>query len=208
LLLACSAAASADQIGWTVPQLHAIRADPGWRGGDYHDAAPGTGPHRGLGIARRIAHLTYRSEPELDARFGRDHQDGEDPWRGGRYAIESYLDHHADKLVWRFDAGSYVRLTEAMNSHDVGRGRGGIAAALRRVTADTVVVGIDSDRLYPLVQQHQLAAGIPTADQVRVVTSPHGHDAFLVEAGQVAACLAELLPPLAAATGGTAETVR
>jgi homoserine O-acetyltransferase len=58
------------------------------------------------------------------------------------------------------------------------------------------------------VQQHQLAAGIPTADQVRVVTSPHGHDAFLVEAGQVAACLAELLPPLAAATGGTAETVR
>lgn len=192
LLLACPAAASADQIGWTAPQLHAIRADPGWRGGDYHDAAPGAGPHRGLGIARRIAHLTYRGEPELDARFGRHPQDGEHPWRGGRYAIESYLDHHADKLVSRFDAGSYVTLTEAMNSHDVGRGRGGTAAALRRVSAETVVVGIDSDRLYPLVQQHELARGIPTAGEVRVVTSPYGHDAFLVETEQVAAHLKEL----------------
>lgn len=194
LLLACPAASTADQIGWTAPQLHAIRADPGWHGGDYHDAAPGHGPHRGLGIARRIAHMTYRSEPELDARFGRDHQGDEDPWRGGRYAVESYLDHHAEKLVWRFDAGSYVALTEAMNSHDVGRGRGGVAAALRRIQARTVVAGIDSDRLYPLVQQEQLAAGIPTVDRLRVVTSPYGHDAFLIEADQVAECVAELLP--------------
>ena len=129
-LLACTAASSAEQIAWTVPQLHAIRSDPGWRGGDYYDARPGDGPHRGLGVARRIAHVTYRSEPELSVRFGHDHQDGEHPWEGGRYAVESYLDHHADKLVWRFDAGSYVTLTEAMNSHDIGRGRGGTAAAL------------------------------------------------------------------------------
>ncbi len=195
LLLACPAAATADQIGWTAPQLHAIRADRGWHGGDYHDAAPGDGPHRGLGIARRIAHLTYRSEPELDTRFGRRHQDAEDPWHGGRYAVESYLDHHAEKLVWRFDAGSYVTLTEAMNSHDVGRGRGGVAAALSRVRARTVVAGIDSDRLYPLVQQEQLAAGIATAGRVRVINSPYGHDAFLIETERVAACVAEVLSP-------------
>ena len=85
-----------------------------------------------------------------------------------------------------------MTLTEAMNSHDVGRGRGGTAAALRRVSAETVVVGIDSDRLYPLVQQHELARGIPTAGEVRVVTSPYGHDAFLVETEQVAAHLKEL----------------
>jgi homoserine O-acetyltransferase/O-succinyltransferase len=193
LLLACPAASSADQIAWTAPQLHAIRTDAGWRGGDYHDAPPGGGPHRGLGVARRIAHVTYRSEPELAARFGRHHQEGEHPWAGGRYAVESYLDHHADKLAWRFDAGSYVTLTEAMNSHDIGRGRGGVAAALRRVRARTLVSGIDSDRLYPLTQQEHLAAAIPGAGRVRVITSPHGHDAFLVEGEQVGACLGELL---------------
>jgi homoserine O-acetyltransferase len=194
LLLACPAAATAEQIAWTAPQLHAIRTDPGWRGGDYHDAPPGTGPHRGLGIARRIAHVTYRCEPELTARFGRLHQPGEDAWRGGRYAVESYLDHQANKLVRRFDAGSYVTLTEAMNSHDVGRDRGGVAAALKSVRARTVVAGIDSDRLYPLPQQEQLAAGIPTADGLRIIASRHGHDGFLIETEQVAACLDELLP--------------
>jgi homoserine O-acetyltransferase/O-succinyltransferase len=194
LLLACAAASSAEQIAWTVPQLAAIRTDPGWHGGDYHDRPPGTGPHRGLGIARRIAHVTYRSEPELDARFGRLPQPGEHPFRGGRYAVGSYLDHHADKLARRFDAGSYVTLTEALNSHDVGRGRGGTGAALRRVRARTVVVGVDSDRLYPLAQQRRLAAGIPTADRLRVIASPYGHDAFLIETAQVAACLAELMP--------------
>lgn len=194
LLLACTAASSAEQIAWTAPQLHAIRADPGWLGGDYYnDATPGGGPHRGLGVARRIAHVTYRSEPELAARFGRRRQDGEHPWAGGRYAVESYLDHHADKLAGRFDAGSYVTLTEAMNSHDVGRGRGGMAAALRRVRARTVVAGIDSDRLYPFSQQEDLAAGIAGAGTVRVITSPHGHDAFLIEAEQVGVFLSELL---------------
>ena len=194
LLLACNAASSAEQIAWTAPQIHAIRADPGWRGGDYHDAPAGQGPHAGLGIARRIAHVTYRSEPELADRFGRRRQDDEDPWAGGRYAVESYLDHHAGKLAGRFDAGSYVTLTESMNSHDVGRGRGGQAAALRRVLARTIVAGIDSDRLYPLAQQEHLAACIPAADGARVIASPHGHDGFLIESAQVAACLADLIP--------------
>jgi homoserine O-acetyltransferase len=194
LLLASPAAASADQIGWAAAQVHAIRADPNWRGGDYHAAGPGGGPHTGLVIARRIAHLTYRGEAELAARFGRAPQDGEDPARGGRYAIESYLDHHAVKLTHRFDAGSYVALSEAMNSHDVGRGRGGVRAALARVRADTVVAGVDSDRLYPLRQQAELAAGIAGADRLRVVTSPHGHDAFLIEAAQVSELIRELLP--------------
>lgn len=193
LVLACTAAASAEQIAWTVPQLHAIRADPGWRGGDYHDAAAGEGPHRGLGIARRIAHVTYRSEQELAIRFGRRHQDGEDPHQHGRYAVESYLDHHADKLLRRFDAGAYVTLTEAMNSHDVGRDRGGTVTALARIRAATVVAGVDSDRLYPLAQQERLAACIPTAAELRVIVSPHGHDAFLIESAQVGACVDELL---------------
>ncbi|MEV6938587.1 homoserine O-acetyltransferase, partial [Streptomyces sp. NPDC051132] len=193
LVLATAAAASAEQIAWADLQLHAIRGDPHWRGGDYHDAGPGLGPHAGLGLARRLAHVTYRSEPELQARFGRAPQGAEEPWHGGRYQVASYLDHHAAKLVRRFDAGSYVTLTEAMNSHDVGRGRGGTRAALSRVTARTLVAGVDSDRLYPLRQQAELAAGIPGADRPRVIASPCGHDGFLVEQEQVAALVRELL---------------
>jgi homoserine O-acetyltransferase len=191
LVLAAPAQSSAEQIAWSSPQLHAIRSDSGWNDGDYHSRAPGEGPHRGLGIARRIAHVTYRSESELADRFGRTAQPGEDPWRGGRYAVESYLDHHADKLAHRFDAGSYVALVEAMNSHDVGRGRGGVAAALRRVTARAVVAGVDSDRLYPLSQQAELAEALDVP--LRVITSRYGHDGFLLESEQVGTLVSELL---------------
>jgi homoserine O-acetyltransferase len=192
-LLASPAASSADQIGWCAPQLAAIRADPHWRGGDYHDAPPGQGPHIGLGIARRMAYLSYRSPFELATRFGRAAQHGEDPAIGGRYAVESYLDHHAAKLVHRFDAGSYVRLTEMMNAHDVGRDRGGVAAGLARVTARTLVAGVSSDRLYPLEQQEELARGIPGADGLVVIDSPYGHDGFLIEADTVSTLLDGLL---------------
>ena len=83
VVVACGAAASAEEIGLCSVQNEAIRADPAFRGGDYYDAAPGEGPHRGMGIARRIGHLSYRSEPELDTRFGRaPAQDpGEDAYR-------------------------------------------------------------------------------------------------------------------------------
>lgn len=192
LLLATTAAASAEQIAWSDIQTRVIRGDPNWRGGDYHDAPPGHGPHAGLGQARRLAHVTYRSEPELAVRFGRAPQGAEDPWNGGRYQVQSYLDHHAAKLVRRFDAGSYVTLSEAMNSHDIGRGRGGTRAALSRVTARTLVAGVDSDRLYPPSQQAELAAGIRTADRPRVIESPYGHDGFLIEVEQVAALVTEL----------------
>ncbi|MER7918634.1 MULTISPECIES: homoserine O-acetyltransferase [unclassified Streptomyces] len=191
LLLATTGAASAEQIAWAGIQLRAIRTDPDWRGGDYHDAA--RGPHTGLGLARRLAHVTYRSEPELATRFGRTPQGAENPWRGGRYQVDSYLDHHAEKLVRRFDAASYAVLTEAMNAHDAGRSRGGLRPALARVTAPTLVAGVDSDRLYPLAQQHELAAAIPGADRTRVVESPYGHDGFLIETEQVGSLVRELL---------------
>ncbi len=140
-----------------------------------------TDPADGLGLARRIAHLTYRSELELETRFGRSPQGGEDPLRGGRFAVQSYLDHHAEKLVGRFDAGTYVALTDAMNTHDVGRGRGGVAAALAGITSRVVVAGIDSDRLYPIRLQQELADLIPTCPGLEVVRSPYGHDGFLIE---------------------------
>jgi homoserine O-acetyltransferase/O-succinyltransferase len=185
VVLASGAAASAEQIAWCQPQLLAIRSDPRWAGGDYHDAA-GPGPVSGLGIARRIAHITYRSEAELAQRFGRSAQGEEEPLGGGgRYAVESYLDHHADKLARRFDAGSYVTLTEAMSSHDVGRGRGGIAEALRRISCDLVVAAVDTDRLYPARLSQEIVDASPAARPLRVIESPYGHDGFLIETAQV-----------------------
>ncbi|MCZ4497663.1 MAG: homoserine O-acetyltransferase [Marmoricola sp.] len=185
VVLASTAAASADQIGTQSTQIEAITSDPGWHGGDYRSF--GTSPGTGLGIARRIAHLTYRSADELDARFGRQVQPD------GRYAVRSYLDHHASKLVRRFDAGSYVALTDAMNTHDVGRDRGGVDAALSTLRVPTTVAGISSDRLYPLAQQERIAATAPGSGPLQVIGSEHGHDGFLVESAQVGALIREAL---------------
>ncbi len=145
IALATTAAASGDQIAWAAPQLAAIRMDPNFAGGNYYG---GPLPLAGLSVARQIAHITYRSGYELDTRFGRAVQAGEDLRRGGRYAVESYLQHHGEKLGRRFDPNSYLVLTEAMNSHDLGRDRGGITAALQLISAELTVAVIDSDRLY------------------------------------------------------------
>jgi homoserine O-acetyltransferase/O-succinyltransferase len=192
IVLACSAYASAEQIAWCQPQLLAIRQDPDFVGGDYYGRP--RGPDLGLGLARRIAHVTYRSEPELDDRFGRRVQGKEQPLgRGGRYAVESYLDHQADKLAARFDANSYVVLTESMNSHDVGRARGGVQAALERVTADLVVVAVDSDRLYPPRLSHEISQASASSGPAHIIASEHGHDGFLIEIGQVGQIVRETL---------------
>ena len=179
LLLAVGARATADQIGTQTTQIAAIKADPDWQGGDYHDT--GRTPDAGLTIARRFAHLTYRGEVELDTRFANDGQSDEDPADGGRYAVQSYLEHQGDKILARFDAGSYVTLTETLNSHDVGRGRGGVAKALGGCPVPAVVGGITSDRLYPLRLQEELAELLPGCDELQVVESLCGHDGFLVE---------------------------
>jgi len=179
LVLAVGARATADQIGTQSTQVAAIKADPDWQGGDYHGT--GRAPLRGMEIARRFAHLTYRGEVELDERFGNSPQGDEDPLAGGRYAVQSYLEHQGAKLAARFDPGTYVTLTDALSSHDVGRGRGGVEAALRSCPVPVVVGGITSDRLYPLRLQQELADLLPGCDGLEVVDSAYGHDAFLIE---------------------------
>ena len=193
VVISVGAQASAEQIALCHVQIRAVKADPNWRGGDYYDATPGNGPHRGLEIAREIGHISYRSELELHERFARGHQGDEDPFDGGRYAVESYLEYQGEKLVRRFDANTYVVLSDAMNHHDVGRGRGGIESALGRVTADVTVAGMSSDRLYPLRLQQELARLLPTASGVQVVETLHGHDGFLVEAVRVGSIIRRAL---------------
>jgi homoserine O-acetyltransferase/O-succinyltransferase len=191
LVLAVGARATADQIGTQSTQVAAITSDPDWQNGDFYGT--GRAPRVGMEIARRFAHLTYRGEAELDERFGNDAQGAEDPVAGGRYAVQSYLEYQGRKLAERFDAGTYVALTDALSSHDVGRGRGGVAAALGNVTVPVIVGGITSDRLYPLRLQRELAKLLPNCHGLTVVESVYGHDGFLVETEAVGELIRQTL---------------
>jgi homoserine O-acetyltransferase len=182
VVLCVGAAATADQIALSSLQVRAIQLDPHFAGGDYYDEE--AGPFEGLAIARGLGQFTYRTGHEFEARFGRELQG---PGRnvGAQYAIQSYLSYQGAKLVGRFDPNSYIVLSEAMNHHDVGRGRGGAAAALAGVDVAVSVAGIRSDRLYPLELQEQLVDLLPHADPLTVITSLYGHDGFLLEVEQV-----------------------
>ncbi|HEX4901410.1 MAG TPA: homoserine O-acetyltransferase [Acidimicrobiales bacterium] len=185
VVVASTAAASAQQIAWWSTGRRIIRMDPAWRGGDYYDAAPGDGPHEGLAVARMVSQITFRSDDVFTDRFGRElvePLDGFHLWQ--RFQVERYLEHHGDKLVRRFDANTYLLLTKAMDLHDVGRGRGGIDAAMARLRCPLLAIGVSSDILYPAHQSAEVAAlaraaGVPAA--YHELQSPHGHDAFLIE---------------------------
>jgi homoserine O-acetyltransferase/O-succinyltransferase len=196
VVLAAGARATAEEIALCSLQIRAIESDPRFRGGDYYDAEPGEGPWRGMCLARGIGQVSYRSEAEFDERFGRGRQADEEPLKGGRYAVESYLEYHGEKLASRFDANTYIALSRAMNHHDVGRGRGGVAAALSRIRGDVTIAGISSDWLYPLRLQHELATLIPRNSGVEVIQSISGHDGFLTESEAVGKVITRALADL------------
>jgi homoserine O-acetyltransferase len=189
--IATTARTSADNIAWSHLQQSAIMNDPNFHNGHYYSA--GQGPTAGLGLARQIAHATYRSSEEFDARFGQTPQGDELPQGGGRYAVQSYLEHHASKLARRFDANSYMSLTRAMMSHDLGRDRRGLNSALNRVQADALVLAIDTDRLFPPVESQILAHGMPHTQAFSTIHSNHGHDGFLIETSAVGQLVADFL---------------
>ncbi len=196
-ICACTEA-TAQQIAWSAIGRRAIRLDPGFHGGDYYDAPPGEGPHEGLAIARQVAQVTFRSDEVFTERFGRSLVDAAteplDLWQ--RFEVERYLDYHGDKLVRRFDANSYLLLGKAMDLHDVARGRGSRAAALARIAAPVLSIGVWSDLLYPSYQQRRLAELVTAAGgraRYTEIDSPHGHDAFLIDVDQVGDAIAKFL---------------
>lgn len=187
---------TAQQIAWGAIGRQAIRLDPAWRGGDYYDAAVGEGPWQGLAVARKVAQVTFRSDNVFTDRFGRDLADMDAANHGiglwDAFEVERYLDHHADRLIRRFDTNSYLYISKAMDLHDVARGRGGLESATARIAAPTLAVGISSDILYPSYQQRQvrdLVARNGVRAEYTEIHSPHGHDAFLVDVPQMADAL-------------------
>jgi homoserine O-acetyltransferase/O-succinyltransferase len=195
-VISVGAASTAEQIAFAQAQTLAIRQDANFNGGDYYG---GPSPEEGLALARRIAHITYRSPMELDGRFGRAPQAPESPLQGeqlgarGRYQVESYLDHQGTKLVHRFDANSYIAITEALMSHDICRGRGSLVQTLSGSSARFFVAAVNSDRLYFPSQSRELARALPGEVDVHLIEAPIGHDGFLTEIGQLGNQLREHL---------------
>ena len=190
--------ATGDQIAWCARAARGDPRRPGFRGGDYYEAAAGEGPHAGLGRRppHRARHLPLRAE--LNLRFGRKAQPGEQPL-GRRRAVRGRVLPRPP----RRQAGAPVRRQQLRRAHRGDelprrrprpRRRGRSAAAGHR--ADRRRRASTSDRLYPVRLSREIADGVPGALPLRVIDSPYGHDGFLIETGAVAEVLSELLAEL------------
>lgn len=192
VVIAAPARHDAWAIAWSDAQRRVLAAVP-------HDDEFG---HRtGVAAARAIAMISYRAPASLSRRFGRD--EGEHL----EFSVQDWLAHHGRSLADRFDRHTYLTLLAAMDSHDVGRGRGGAERALRTLDKPALVVSVPSDVLYPAAEVERIAEWLPGGELARL-DSPHGHDAFLIEQRQVGALVNafrrrhEGAPRLAAAGGG------
>lgn len=166
-------------------QREIVRSDPAWAGGDYD---PGHGPVSGMRLARKLGMITYRSAQEWEGRFGRDQAPAE--WRtdepfGMSFAIESYLQAHANKFTGEFDPNCYLYLSRAMDLFDVEEHGGSIEAVLGNLDLERArIVGVTTDILFPLRQQQELATALENVvDDIQLtkLNSIQGHDSFLVD---------------------------
>jgi homoserine O-acetyltransferase len=143
--------------------------------------------------------ISYRTPQGYQGKFGRDIQDRNSSVKYGssvNFKAQSYLVYQGQKFLSRFDPVTYVKMTEQMDSHDIVRGRGdSVEQVLKDVQIPALVLGIDSDVLYPLSEQKELVAAFPQG-QMRVISSPDGHDGFLLEQEQVGSNITEFLDGL------------
>lgn len=167
--IATNAAHSAWGKAFNASQRWCIEQDTTWRS-NHPDAGL-----EGMKVARSVALLSYRHYQTYDL-----FQSDEAPFTPGRYKAGTYQRYQGEKLARRFNAFSYHRLSSSMDSHHVGRGRQDAATALQRITARCLVIGIETDILFPLAEQAYLAQHIPGA-RLSAIHSLYGHDGFLLE---------------------------
>ncbi|GAC1624042.1 MAG: homoserine O-acetyltransferase [Ktedonobacteraceae bacterium] len=196
IVVAATAALTAQAIAFSEVERQAITADPAWANGNY---APGEGPRAGLAIARMLAMITYQSEEAMELRFARQlaqYRSIATPSGatelGGRFDVESYLFYQGASLAQRFDANSYLYLSRAMDLYNVSEGYASLEDALSRLRSKALFIGIRSDFLFPAARVRALAEQVKAvggnASYVELA-SPHGHDAFLKEWQQMAEAL-------------------
>lgn len=182
-------------------QREAIRCDPDFNGGAYHE---GELPLKGMRIARKMGMLSYRSAKEWLARFGRDRitaerRDGGKPFEP-EFEIESYLEAHAEKFINTFDPNCYLYLSRAMDWFDIGDYGVTVADALARLPLRrALVVGVETDVLFPIRQQRELTDALRrggTAVTLEELPSVQGHDAFLVDEDRFGPAVANFLRTL------------
>jgi homoserine O-acetyltransferase len=197
-LVAISAAARATSFATAIRSLQReiIRTDPEWRGGEYE----GDGPANGLRLARKLGLVTYRSAREWKERFGRERVEVRDAAEGPfapEFEVEAYLEMHARKFAGTFDANCYLYLSRAMDLFDVAEHGGSVEAGLAKIRArKTLVVGVETDFLFPLEQQREIADGLRAAGRdVRFVplSSIQGHDSFLIDIERFGPAVGEFL---------------
>ncbi|WP_457395743.1 alpha/beta fold hydrolase, partial [Roseateles sp. P5_E1] len=163
-------------------QRMAIHSDPAFLAGDYADQAP---PIAGLGAARAIAMMTYRSARMFEQRHAGvavAPQSGKEGHSSD--SVREWLHHHGRHFVGRFDANVYLSLIDAMDRHDIGWKRGGVEAALNGIRQPAIVISISSDWLYPPSEQREIAEGLSQAKYVEI-DSEQGHDGFLIDAAML-----------------------
>lgn len=179
-------------------QREAIRLDPNWNNGHYDDAHY---PEAGMSIARKLGVITYRSAMEWVGRFARirlDSEQRDDEPFGFEFQVESYLAGHARRFVRSFDPNSYLYLSRASDWFDIAEyGNGKVDAALARIDVErALVIGVETDILFPLSQQQQIADGLANAGadvDFVALDSPQGHDAFLVDIVRFGAAISSFL---------------
>jgi homoserine O-acetyltransferase/O-succinyltransferase len=196
ICLASAARLTAQGIAFNCVGRRAIVTDPNFHAGDYYDHPPG--PSHGLAIARMVAHITYLSEASIEKKFGRRLQHSEqlayELSRETEFQVESYLHYQGSRFVERFDANSYLYLTRAMDYFDLAEAYGSLDKALCRTEARFLITSYTTDWLFPTIQSRELVDALVAARRhvtYTELTSPYGHDSFLLEVEP----LEELLHP-------------
>lgn len=187
LPVATTASLGAQPLAFDAVGRNAITSDPQFHNGHY--AQHNANPARGLAIARMLGHITYLSEESMHRKFGRNLRNADTlGWSfDSEFAVETYLDYQGERFVDRFDANSYLYITRAMDYFDLGEGRGGLAEALKRITARVLVISFASDWLFTPAQNRRIAQALLEVNRPAGylnIDEAYGHDSFLLPSTQ------------------------